>query len=840
MRKFIEQEIVNLIETLKDAITQVDQLVKSEDYSSAFEVLVVCQQGAISIGTTIERSRKDAGEVITELEAYCENIYQLSINLEKTDYDFNLAYSILNNQLSCIKDFIENKIKINYEIVFLPYKASMWDSLESIWKTASQDPSCKCYVIPIPYYERNDNSSSAVMKYEGTMMPPDVPITSYESYNFKERKPDIIYMHNPYDQYNLVTSVHPSFYSSELKKYTNQLVYVPYFVTGGSVADSFKNLSVYNYMDKMVVQSDKIANFYKKYVAAEKIVVLGSPKIDKILSIYNGKKEIPKEWEYLIRNRKVVFYNTSLSGLLEYGEKALDKMESIFSCFTDREDEVLLWRPHPLSKATLQAMRPEMHERYCNLEQRFILNNIGILDTTPDVTLSVVISDAYIGEESSSIVHLFGVIGKPIFVLDMELREKRSEELKNLVGALDVWIENDDLWFVHSNYNALCKMDINTGKVQVLDKIPNETLLEERLYQDVLKVNEKLYFTPHRAKELLEYNLCTGQFNKFPLRKTTEYNITQFTRMVRYKDYLFLLPTHYPAIVRYDLRNGSFKYYFDIIRKLKKFNKGERRNIPEFMNAVCVEGDLLIMASARSNIIVELNMNTNRTQIYKVGSEENNYYRMEYDGDDYWLIPNESKSIVRWNRKTGKTVEYNDFPENFQGDKNAFLNIIYCGKYMLAFPKNSNMILKIDIRTGNMSELNLDLPYREGERKECYYNWPNNYYFVKKLDDVRILAMSAYDSSIIIINIVTGECSIKKCIIEDRKVMHEFGRCSDNLPYACRENGYVMIEDFLNGIEDQQIFSSEEQKKAYETVINNMDGSCGRKIHRYMVEQLQT
>ena len=43
-------------------------------------------------------------------------------------------------------------------IVFLPYKASMWDSLESIWKTAYEDKSyCNTYVVPIPYADIDAN-----------------------------------------------------------------------------------------------------------------------------------------------------------------------------------------------------------------------------------------------------------------------------------------------------------------------------------------------------------------------------------------------------------------------------------------------------------------------------------------------------------------------------------------------------------------------------------------------------------------------------------------------------------------------------------------------------------
>ena len=66
---------------------------------------------------------------------------------------------------------IENSIKHEIpewrEAVFLPYKASMWDSLESVWRAAWEDPDCDAYVIPIPYYDRNPDRSLGELHYEG-------------------------------------------------------------------------------------------------------------------------------------------------------------------------------------------------------------------------------------------------------------------------------------------------------------------------------------------------------------------------------------------------------------------------------------------------------------------------------------------------------------------------------------------------------------------------------------------------------------------------------------------------------------------------------------------------
>ncbi len=836
MRKFKKDIIIDLAKSLREAYEKIILLIDAKKLEEVYSLLEICQQAAYSIGSTIEESESNPEEIIPELEAYCDELYLIGSSLANDDFDVDSAFKSIDRRLNLIENYISNSIKVHYEIVFLPYSASMWDSMESVWLAANNDPSCSCYVIPIPYYEKTANG--AVMKYEGEAFPEYVPVVHYSRYSLQDRKPDVIYFHNPYDQYNYVTSVHPSYYSSELRKHTNMLVYIPYFVTGRFVPETFLNLPSYKNIDKIIIQSHSQLRYYRPYIPAEKLAALGSPKIDKVIALNNGQKKITDEWKNKIEGKKVILYNTSLSGLLKYRDKALDKMAYVFSVFSSRDKEVLLWRPHPLSKATLRSMAPDLYQRYCDLEQKFIDEQIGIYDTTSDVSNSIALSDAYIGEEGSSIVHLFGVLGKPIFLLDISISVDQINRSKHLIGCLDVCMVNKELWFASCYSNALCKMNLSTGQVELVDSIPNEHEYEQRLYHDVVEINDKLYLAPHRAKEMIEYDLKKGLFKKIALKKPHDPNKSQFTRMVRYKEYLYLLPTYYNAIVQYNTKDGACKYYTDLLDDLGEANHPEAKDAPLFMNAIYVEDNLLLMASSRSNAILEFNMDIERAVIHRVGNENNSFYRMTYDGNDYWLIPHESKAVIRWNRKTGRTIEYSEYPEGFVGEKNAFISIVSCGAYLLAFPKTANMIIKIDRETGIMSEFKIPVHYREGERKEIYNDWPNNYYFAKMIDDTHLAALSAYDCSLILIDTETEECTIRKCYQKNNTETIMFGSKGDNIPYACSESDCISIEDFLIELEAKRSFNPHKQIEVYESIVSTIDGTCGDKIHKYIMEQM--
>ena len=91
-----------------------------------------------------------------------------------------------------IANSIAHDVEVCREVVFLPYKASMWDSLESVWKAADEDPGCDAYVIPIPYYDKNPDGSFRELHYEGGEYPKDVPVVWYEDYDFEKRRPDMM------------------------------------------------------------------------------------------------------------------------------------------------------------------------------------------------------------------------------------------------------------------------------------------------------------------------------------------------------------------------------------------------------------------------------------------------------------------------------------------------------------------------------------------------------------------------------------------------------------------------------------------------------------------------
>ena len=68
--------------------------------------------------------------------------------------------------------------------------------------------------------------------------------------------------------------------------------------------------------------------------------------------------------------------------------------------------------PHPLIQATIESMRPQLWENYREIVKRYQEEGWGIYDDSADMDRAVVISDAYYGDGSSSMVQLYKKTGK--------------------------------------------------------------------------------------------------------------------------------------------------------------------------------------------------------------------------------------------------------------------------------------------------------------------------------------------------------------------------------------------------------------------------------------------
>lgn len=846
MKKAQKKQIEDLLALLEQAHIEVKRLVENKNFDEAMELLGQCQDSAVQIGELIEKTEGEDAPTIAKLEEYCETLYDIHEELSSGAAAVPVKiHKRLHKSLIRVENSVKNDIKIRLEMVFLPYKASMWDSLESVWMAADADPDCDAYVVPIPYYDKNRDGSFGTFHYEGDRLPDYVPVTHYDAYDIRKREPDAVFIHNPYDQYNHVTSVDPRFFSFELKKSTECLVYIPYFSTSGGMSEAQSSCMAYYFADYIIIQAEKFRKFYDPQLPQEKLVPMGSPKFDKVIRLCQNPPEPPEEWKEKMAGKKVYFYNTSINGLLSDTQRFMRKLKYVFQCFAKCEQACLLWRPHPLLESTINSMRPEFMPVYEKLKQYFIENNLGIYDETPEIEPTIALCDAYIGDEGSSVISLFGAAAKPIFILNNRIDSEPGEEdwrgevVQNFYrygNSRYMVTQGNKLYYAPQGdyqYRYSCDLCGYSGGRYYLPW--------------VISVQGRDYVCPNSAQEILL--LEEGKVVKHIKLERQIEQPGAFCGAVGVGKYLLLIPNRYPAIVRYDTLTGEIRYFKEHVDIFSDETKGERRT-----GTFCIWKEYLFFSSPVNNYVAALHVPSGRIQLMNTGAETVcGCGVMMPDGEELWLLPYEGYTITRWNPESGEVREYDcrieglqcRHPVNgYECDITPFSFPAILEEALYLPPAWGNLYLRLNKETG---EINVWEPPREMTQKKRNGYYPplrDTAIFLKVAGDESgaLWQLNTYaDHKLYCINLRSEEWEevpIGFLPEQLRKQEKGFEKISEWSMYAANENAFNTLSDFLNGTLKGSFFKEARAREEFAKIAENSDGTCGTKTYEFIRNKL--
>lgn len=822
MRKWQKESILSVLGEFSAVLERILALEAADKRTSAQNALSELQDYIEGIQEIIEEKEENTHKLLGKIYMELFHIYErISDHKEIREAIKNLSM-LITQTISCI-----GKLPVKIEVLFLPYKASMWDSMESIWEMARQDPDCDSYVVPIPFYERS--ADHMIPCYEGNELPGYVPITHYTEYTIGARKPDIIIIHNPFDDYNLVTQVQPEYFSNELKKHTQLLVYVPYFFTGlGPMPESQMDLPVYRYADYVVLQDEEKKNSLLQTVDNKKLVALGSPKIDRLLKAQKNKdiiweKDVPGLWKSKVKNKKIFFYNYSLSGVLENRQYAMSKLQYVLSRFENRKDAVIIWRPHPLLEATLKSMCPEIYLEYIKIKEEYLYKDYGILDETADNLTSVIISDAYIGESTSSMVHYFGVLGKPVFYTEWKvISEKSIEERARIPFTLVTSRENDILLkpFNLGGEAGLFRIDLTTGRLYLEEEMHGLDL-KEGAYYGIAEIGEYVVLAPHCTGEIYIYNRNTHNAVKLPFRKQIKGQL--FYDIITYNGCAYLIPACYPAIVRV---NPSTLVCFEYNECLKEVLPDSSGEIIFYWHTKVIVNDRLYLFSGHTDKMLIFDFLTEEYETVILNGCYEGYNYAYFDGMCVWLTGNDTNLycydlgkgktdffLLPWEEGERKKIcslwgnELNIYIFNFTAERILIFNKL-SGTFNFVVPPikhkdtivyitevNNDKLYLINWSKGNLIEYSIS--ENRWKETECRFNYE------------QLLGKERYET--------------------DFELIHEGAPSwiSEDDVGISRFIDYISFKDFQKTI-----------KNDYLTGIPNADGSCGQEIYTFIKNEL--
>ncbi|MCR5625792.1 MAG: hypothetical protein K6F99_00600, partial [Lachnospiraceae bacterium] len=610
-----------------------------------------------------------------------------------------------------------------------------------------------------------------------------------------------------------------------------------------------------------------------------KVLAFGSPKFDKVIKKNKEGVSIPEEWKEKLEGKKTLMLNTSINDLLGNGERVLKKLDSFFTMIKDYGNIAVIWRPHPVLKATMKAMRPQFLEEYERLEKRFEDEGIGVLDRTPVIEDTIAISDGYIGSGGSSVINLFSILGKPVFIFDPGLEEITPKErrlLKWLIG----YKVRDRVYLAAQDINGIFSFKPETPEEGLrYEGLPFKKPMWRKQTGALWGIKEKLYMGSVFGEDAISYDPVMKRYEKLQSGDIgKKYNV-KFAGITFAGDSVFLFPDTKYIIMEYVTAKDGWLYH--------------TTDVDELMEGINWEPGIPLccgLAIYKSHLYVSNAIDNKVLKIY-AGTGKYEVFELEPDGEVHNLIEDENQQIIeerarriRNNRNcsrivikgayekgliymVGGSAEYRVRPwnggkefvitlpeDNYkyirQGDFSQPLPGIHdmLGLYdhLITVDSNGSHILKISNETNELSYLAEE--FMQGADEPCrnfdpMYNGIGRY--LTFFDRTHILVQRERDSKMAIIDVENDTC--KEFDLElpedlfNELVPRDAGfDKGDDRDYFCMYESRVFpLENFLEVFaEDGYASVKERQMEAVKDIAANLDGTCGEKVHEYIMNEL--
>lgn len=381
------------------------------------------QQLAVDFGTLIEQQYGEGLETVGRLENYCELLYE---QVQKGDAAEELRKCALEIAECVRKDIIDRK-----ETVFVVSRTAQWQYIRAEYLKAVQSD-CKIYVIPVPYFHKRYDGAlyDEHCEYEAFLellqnTPENVRVVKYNEYDIALHTPAVVYIQNPYDEWNEGISIHPVYYTGKLLESCETMIYVPPFAVDeftDSDEREYHNMKHYVLVPgvvrahRVIVQSEALKKVYcdkltewagedSRSIWEQKLVGTGNQTTvaDRQATAHNEQKlaDMPDEVRRMIykpdgSRKKIILYHNEVGFFLENGAAAAAKVRRALEVFKDNSQDIaVVWNFPGCTMESVRRTNPKLAGEIEELAA--CARDIGIHDMSDGHAVAE-LADAYYGD----------------------------------------------------------------------------------------------------------------------------------------------------------------------------------------------------------------------------------------------------------------------------------------------------------------------------------------------------------------------------------------------------------------------------------------------------------
>ena len=436
-------------EYLADSVEIIHEILLNKDSGLSYEDIITylseLQNNIVSFGTLTESIKGEDCNTVKLLEQYLEVIYKVAKYVQKFDEGISYEASAENKYAECdeevkdtfasISEAIDSEIVNRRSVLFLPVKAKHFSSMRMAYEMETATPDTDVYVMPLPYYYKEYDGSFKDEMHIDTeeFIKANIPVTDYSRFDLSLLCPEKIYINSAYDEYNMAVSVDTRFYARNVKKYTEKLIYIPYFKLMEFDRANYPcwyNMQYYCTVpgvvmaDKVYVQSENTRKAYidklNEWAGDEKYTDIWEQKID----VYDDDFEEHSEDELRdAGSKKTIVWFVSAGSLAEFGDKYIEKAYRNLDVFALSKDKLkVLLISEPFLDEMIKTYSNELYKKWTGFIDEFNRSGIGeVVSQVEEKSVEALLkANAYYGDPSY-ICKDFILMKKPVMLQNVEV-----------------------------------------------------------------------------------------------------------------------------------------------------------------------------------------------------------------------------------------------------------------------------------------------------------------------------------------------------------------------------------------------------------------------------------
>ena len=436
-------------EYLADSVEIIHEILLNKDSGLSYEDIITylseLQNNIVSFGTLTESIKGEDCNTVKLLEQYLEVIYKVAKYVQKFDEGISYEASAESKYAECdegvkdtfasISEAIDSEIVNRRSVLFLPIKAKHFSSMRIAYEMEAATPDTDVYVMPLPYYYKEYDGSFKDEMHIDTeeFIKANIPVTDYSRFDLSLLCPEKIYINSAYDEYNMAVSVDTRFYARIVKKYTEKLIYIPYFKLMEFDRANYPcwyNMQYYCTVpgvvmaDKVYVQSENTRKAYidklNEWAGDEQYTDIWEQKID----VYNESCEEHSEDELRdAGSKKTIVWFVSAGSLAEFGDRYIEKAYRNLDVFVLSKDKLkVLLISEPFLDEMIKTYSDELYKKWTGFIDEFNRSGIGeVVSQVEDQSVeSLLKANAYYGDPSY-ICKDFILMKKPVMLQNVEV-----------------------------------------------------------------------------------------------------------------------------------------------------------------------------------------------------------------------------------------------------------------------------------------------------------------------------------------------------------------------------------------------------------------------------------